>query len=154
MHPRQVHRPIHRRAFTPAELTSFSYNFPDPETAPAFAPTVEALAKAMRDQFPNCSETSLQAEGFTLAFQREHADAARAIANQGFTRELDQFDERAYRIERAANMAAGLVAHDAIATHLLSNGYRPRELGDLMPDIIGRMCEIVVGRSNEPAQVQ
>lgn len=154
MHARQAQRPIHRRPYTSAELRQPIASFTDPDLAPAFKPTVEALAEAMRRQFPNCDEKSLQAEGFTLAFQHKHGDAARKIANKAFIREVEPFDERAYRIERAANLAAGLVTDQGIASHLLANGYRPRELGDIMPDIIARMCEIVIGRCNAPAQVQ
>lgn len=117
-------------------------------------PTVEALAQAMRDQYPECTEASLQAEGFSLAFQRQHGDAARTMANKRFVRKVSTPGDRAGRVERAANLAAGLVAHDAIASYLLANGFRPRELGDIMPDVITRMCQLVVGRANEPAQVQ
>lgn len=153
MHPRQSQRTIYRRPYTFAELRQPIPTFIDPDLAPSFEPTVEGLAEAMRRQFPNCDEQSLQAEGFTLAFQRQHGDAARELANKDFVKELEPFDERAYRIERAANLAAGLITDQGIATHLLANGYRPRELGEIMPDIIARMCEIVVGRCNAP-QVQ
>ncbi len=122
----------------------------DPEI---FEPTVEALAEAMRSQFPNCTEETLQVVGFPLSFQRQHGDAARKLATKTFVRQLNTPEDRAGRVEKAANMAAGLVAHDAIATYLLSNGFRPRELGDIMPDVISRMCEIVVGQANEPTQM-
>jgi len=144
--------------------------FPHAHTAPAaftfhqpvapeveFVPTVEGLAQAMRDQFPECTEQSLQAEGFCLAFQQRHGDAARALATKTFVRQVEATTatyDREGRIERAANLAAGLVSYDAIASYLLANNYRPRELGDLMPDVIARMCEIVVGRDLEPAQVK
>ncbi|HEV7293067.1 MAG TPA: hypothetical protein VGN79_12180 [Devosia sp.] len=123
----------------------------DPEI---FEPMVEALAQAMRDQFPNCTEETLQVVGFPLSFQRQYGDAARKLASKTFVRQLATPEERAGRVEKAANMAAGLVAHDAIASYLLGNGFRPRELGDIMPDVISRMCEIVVGQANEPARVQ
>lgn len=128
---------------------------PPPEAA-QFVPTVEGLAQAMRDQYPECTEETLQAEGFSLAFQKRHGDTARALANQSFVRQVETTAsyDREGRIERAANLAAGLVPQEAIVSYLLENGYRPRELGDLMPDVIARMCEIVVGRDHAPAQVQ
>lgn len=122
-----------------------------------FVPTVEGLAQAMRDQFPDCTEASLQAEGFPLAFQQRYGDQARTLANQGFVRQVEApaaIYDRAGRIEKAANAAAGLVTYDAIASHLLGTGFRPRELGDIMPDVIARLCEIVIGRDLAPSQVQ
>lgn len=154
VHPRQSQRPAWQRPYTEGELRLLATQFVDPDAAPAFTPTVESLAEAMRKQFPNCDEQSLQAEGFTLAFQRKHGDAARELANESFIRQIEPFNERSYRVEKAANMAAGLVATDAIASHLLANGFNPRELGDIIGEVITRMCEIVVGVSNEPHQVQ
>lgn len=83
MHPSQMARAAtaHRR-LSPDEFRTLDRQVSD--TEPQL--TVEDLAEAMRRQFPNCTEASLQAEGFTLAFQLKHGDKARELANARFVR--------------------------------------------------------------------
>lgn len=121
---------------------------------------VERMAATMitlNAQPDGVTRQGLRQEGFSQADIDRHFEDASIETTTREVREVHSErygDNRSARIERAANLAAGLVAFDAIASYLLANGYQPRELGDIMPDIITRMCQLVVSAANEPAKVQ
>ena len=61
---------------------------------PIFIPTVEAMAEAMVTHHSNCTDELLQALGFPLSFQREHKDAAVALANKSFVQQVEDASTR------------------------------------------------------------
>lgn len=84
-------------------------------------PTVEAMADAMRANHGNCTEDVLQALGFPLSFQRDHKDAAVALANKGFVRAATAAPSR--NLTDAENEAVAII-------------------GELMPDTLRIVAEL------------
>lgn len=76
---------------------------------PVFVPTVEGMADTMRAQSAWCTEETLQAEGYSLAFQREHRDAAIALATSSFVREQQRPPESPEMLTARMRAAIGEV---------------------------------------------
>ncbi|WP_173087323.1 hypothetical protein [Devosia sp. 1635] len=120
----------------------------------------ELVVANARKGYPTTLE-DLHAEDFTSDEITTHFPAARRIANR-VLKDRDVADDaveydRAGRIEKAANIVAGMILSDSgsIITTLRSSGFPTKELGQLYPEIIDRTVALVhAARASNPAQVQ
>lgn len=106
------------------------------EPLPAFIPTVESMADAMRTHYGNCTEDLLQGLGFPVSFQKAHRDEAVALANRRFVARADR-PSRPSLAEREAQAADIIHSHMPatiyIVAELQARGFSTTEIDHVLP---------------------
>jgi hypothetical protein len=103
---------------------------------PAFTPTVEAMADAMRIHHANCTEDLLQGLGFPLSFQKAHRDEAVALANRRFVARADRPSGPSLA-EREGQAAQIILEHMPptifLVAELQARGFSKAEIDHVLP---------------------